>query len=642
MSVLSFNITNPGLNIAGILTSQEQQFVTDLVSLEYEKGDILYHDGTSLERLGIGSEHDVLAVSSDGIPSWVPGGGLWGGSLDSDIYSANSGSVGIGTSSPSVLLDVAGDGKFSGELTIGEYTLPDEDGTTGQVLTTDGSGAVTWQDAGEEGTVTSVAMTVPTGFSVSGTPITTSGTLAVTYASGYQGYTTAEASKLSGIATGAEVNVNADWDSVSGDSQILNKPDILDTHKLYGVSMDSSTGSPSDGKILVYRSAGSDWVLEDKPQASGNPAWGDITGTLASQTDLQSALDDKYDASNPSGYTSNTGTVTSVALSVPTGFAISGSPVTTSGTLALTYDTGYQGFTTSEAGLIATAVQDLGDLGITATAGEINVLDGITATTTELNYTDGVTSNIQTQLNNKANTSSLAAVATSGDYDDLINAPSIPTQYTDEMAQDAVGNILTDSSEVDFAYNDGTPSISASLIDGSVALSRLSSAVQSSLGLADSSLQSADIGTSVQGFDATLDAISDLSDSAGVLTNDGSGNLSWGAASGGGITWNAVTGTSQTASVDNGYITDNSSLVTVTLPSTAAVGSTVRIAGKGSGMWKLAQNSGQAIHFLGDTTTTGTSGSIAAATQYDAIEVLCITANTTWVVISSVGNLVVT
>lgn len=38
--------------------------------------------------------------------------------------------------------------------------------------------------------------------------------------------TTSERSKLSGIAAGAEVNVNADWNSNSGDSQILNKPTI--------------------------------------------------------------------------------------------------------------------------------------------------------------------------------------------------------------------------------------------------------------------------------------------------------------------------------------------------------------------------------------------------------------------------------
>ena len=37
----------------------------------------------------------------------------------------------------------------------------------------------------------------------------------------------ADKTKLDGIAAGAEVNVNADWNSESGDSQILNKPAIL-------------------------------------------------------------------------------------------------------------------------------------------------------------------------------------------------------------------------------------------------------------------------------------------------------------------------------------------------------------------------------------------------------------------------------
>lgn len=41
-------------------------------------------------------------------------------------------------------------------------------------------------------------------------------------------------------------------------------------------------------------------------------SWGSITGTLSDQTDLKNALDAKYDASNPNGYTSNVGTVTSV------------------------------------------------------------------------------------------------------------------------------------------------------------------------------------------------------------------------------------------------------------------------------------------------------------------------------------------
>jgi hypothetical protein len=70
-----------------------------------------------------------------------------------------------------------------------------------------------------------------------------------------------------------------------------------------------------------------------------------------------------YLATNPNGYTTNTGTVTSVDMTVPTGFAISGRPITSSGTLALTYSAGYQGFTSTEssklAGIEAGATADM-------------------------------------------------------------------------------------------------------------------------------------------------------------------------------------------------------------------------------------------------------------------------------------------
>ena len=48
-----------------------------------------------------------------------------------------------------------------------------------------------------------------------------------------------------------------------------------------------------------------------------------------------------------------------------------------------------------------TAPAVLQNLGLTATAEELNTLDGITATVTELNYVDGVTSSIQDQLDTK-------------------------------------------------------------------------------------------------------------------------------------------------------------------------------------------------------------------------------------------------
>lgn len=47
---------------------------------------------------------------------------------------------------------------------------------------------------------------------------------ATTLADGFM--SSADKTKLNGIATGAEVNVNADWNALSGDAQILNKPTI--------------------------------------------------------------------------------------------------------------------------------------------------------------------------------------------------------------------------------------------------------------------------------------------------------------------------------------------------------------------------------------------------------------------------------
>ena len=71
---------------------------------------------------------------------------------------------------------------------------------------------------------------------------------------------------------------------------------------------------------------------------------------------------------------------------------------------------------------IAGLVQALSDLGVTASAAELNKLDGVLTTTAELNYVDGVTSNIQTQLNGKVDTSgdSMTGNLSFGDDDKAI------------------------------------------------------------------------------------------------------------------------------------------------------------------------------------------------------------------------------
>jgi len=92
--------------------------------------------------------------------------------------------------------------------------------------------------------------------------------------------------------------------------------------------------------------------------------WGGITGTLADQEDLADALASKQDTSfrlsaiaslaDGSGQLTNdgsgnyswaatggTGTVTSVGITVPTGFTVTNSPITTNGNLSLGFTSGY-------------------------------------------------------------------------------------------------------------------------------------------------------------------------------------------------------------------------------------------------------------------------------------------------------------
>jgi hypothetical protein len=115
-----------------------------------------------------------------------------------------------------------------------------------------------------------------------------------------------------------------------------------------------------------------------------------------------------------------------------------------------------------------------------------------------------------------------------------------------------------------------------------------------------------------------------------TITNSGGGGV---------FLWTEITAASASMAVNMGYIANRATLVTLTLPATAAIGDVLRVAGKGVGLWSIAQNAGQTIHFGNMNTTTGATGSLSAILQYDCVELVCITANTDFVVISAIGNL---
>lgn len=136
--------------------------------------------------------------------------------------------------------------------------------------------------------------------------------------------------------------------------------------------------------------------------------------------------------------------------------------------------------------------------------------------------------------------------------------------------------------------------------------------------------------------------VSGVGSAGQVLTSNGAGALPTWQAAAADFTWNDVTGASASMAVSNGYAANNAGLVTLTLPAIAAFGAIVEVAGNGAGGWLIAQNAGQAIKFGNSSTTVGVAGSVASTNRYDSIRLLCVTANTTWVALSAIGNLTIT
>jgi hypothetical protein len=171
--------------------------------------------------------------------------------------------------------------------TLGDLSLINTNASTTQYLRGDGTWVTPPVNAG---TVTSVALTAPTGFSVSGSPVTASGTLALSFAAGYSLPTTAS---------------QANWDNA------------------YSQRLQWDGGSTNLNAVTGRTSLGLGSLSTLSP-----------TGAASSSTFLRG---DGVWATPPTAV----GTVTSVGLTVPTGLVVAGSPITSSGTFAVSLQSGY-------------------------------------------------------------------------------------------------------------------------------------------------------------------------------------------------------------------------------------------------------------------------------------------------------------
>jgi hypothetical protein len=123
-----------------------------------------------------------------------------------------------------------------------------------------------------------------------------------------------------------------------------------------------------------------------------------------------------------------------------------------------------------------------------------------------------------------------------------------------------------------------------------------------------------------------------LTAGAGISIANSTGSITI-TATGVANSWTVVTGTTQAMAINSGYISNNAGLVTLTLPTTAAVGSIIDMQGLGAGGWQIAQNASQLIHIGSAVTTTGTGGYLASTNAFDSLSLLCVVANTTWTVL---------
>ncbi len=244
------------------------------------------------------------------------------------------------------------------------------------------SNGTTWQvlASGAVGTVTSVAMSVPTFLSVAGSPITSSGTLAVTLsgtalpiANGGTGQTTAAAAfnalapmtttgdmvydSSAAVAARLAIGSSGNVLTVSGGIPTWAPPATSGTVTSVAMSVPSFlsvAGSPitSSGTLAIS--------LSGTALPIGNGGTGQTTASAAfnALSPITTTGDMIYSASGATnsrlaiGSTGNvltvaggiptwappatSGTVTSVAMSVPAFLSIAGSPITGAGTLAVT------------------------------------------------------------------------------------------------------------------------------------------------------------------------------------------------------------------------------------------------------------------------------------------------------------------